>query len=264
MKERDLEKLLQKLSDKKISIKDVLLQLKNGPFDWYDSDFFTPDHHRSLRTGFSEVVYSASKKMKHLLQIAENFSKKEQPALFTRLRKKQFRGLVNRFPDARQNETARTVILNSPSPKNSTINEPFVCIVCAGTSDLPVLEEAAETCIAMDVAYEKVVDVGVAGLHRVLNKMDVLQKAAAIIVVAGMEGALPSVVGGLVQCPVFAVPTSVGYGASFKGISALLGMLNSCAPGITVVNIDNGFSAAFAACQVIRMLKKVTASPLQL
>jgi pyridinium-3,5-biscarboxylic acid mononucleotide synthase len=259
MKEKDLEKLLGDLANKKISPDDVLKQLKHGPFDLHDSDFFTPDHHRSLRTGFSEVVYSESKKTRHLLKIAENFSKKEQPALFTRLKKKQYKELLKNFPEARKNKTARTIILNPPSARNSADNEPFVCIVCAGTSDLAVLEEAAETCVAMGVAYEKIVDVGVAGLHRVLNKLEILQQASAIIVVAGMEGALPSVVGGLVQCPLFAVPTSVGYGASFKGVSALLGMLNSCAPGITVVNIDNGFSAAFAACQVIRQLKKIMA-----
>ena len=256
MKEQQLKELLQKISDKKISVKEAVNQLKQGPFEKHDSDFFTPDHHRALRMGFGEVVYSASKKLKHLIQIAENFSTKGEPSLFTRLKKKQFKELKNRFPEARANEIGRTFILNAPAVKNSDSGEPFVCIVCAGTSDLPVLEEAVETCIAMDVSFEKVVDVGVAGLHRILSKLEIIQRATVVIVVAGMEGALPSVVGGLVQCPVFAVPTSVGYGASFKGVSALLGMLNSCAPGITVVNIDNGFSAAFAACQVIRMVNK--------
>jgi len=255
MNEKNLKKLLKQLEEKKISVEDAVDQLKHGPFENVSSDFFTPDHHRTLRMGFGEVVYSESKKTSHLLKIAENFSKKEHPALFTRLKKKQFGALLKAYPKARFNKTGRTAILNAPLQKKRADKEPFVCIVCAGTSDLPVLEEAAETCVAMNVAIEKVVDVGVAGLHRILNKLEVLQKSTAVIVVAGMEGALPSVVGGLVQCPVFAVPTSVGYGASFKGVSALLGMLNSCAPGITVVNIDNGFSAAFAACQVIRMLK---------
>jgi NCAIR mutase (PurE)-related protein len=255
MNERKLKNLLEQLQEKKITIDDVIDKLKNGPFEYQTSDFFTPDHHRSLRMGFGEVVYSPSKKTKHLLKIAENFSKKEQPVLFTRLKKKQMTALHNSYPQARLNKTGRTVIINPPQVKRRDNAEPFICIVCAGTSDLPVVEEAAETCIAMDCTFEKVADVGVAGLHRILNRLEILQKATAVIVVAGMEGALPSVVGGLVQCPVFAVPTSVGYGASFKGVSALLGMLNSCAPGITVVNIDNGFSAAFAACQVIRMVK---------
>lgn len=255
MTDLELEKLLEQLAAKKISPEEVLKKLKKGPFDLHNSDFFTADHHRSLRMGLGEVVYSSSKKISQLLHIADNFSQKEEPALFTRLKKKQLKKLHDTYPQARINILARTLILNAPAEKSSQSNEPFVAIVCAGTSDLPVLEESAETCVAMKVAFEKIVDIGVAGLHRVLNRLDILQKATAIIVIAGMEGALPSVVGGLVQCPVFAVPTSIGYGASFKGISALLGMLNSCAPGITVVNIDNGFSAAFAACQVIRIAK---------
>ena len=176
--------------------------------------------------------------------------------LFTRLKNKQIKALAEKYPEARQNRTGKTLVLNAPKEKHSDTTEPFVAIVAAGTSDLPVVEQAAEVCVAMDTAFEKIVDVGVAGLHRVLFKLDTLHKASVVIVIAGMEGALPSVVGGLVECPVFAVPTSVGYGASFKGLSALLAMLNSCAPGVMVSNIDNGFSAAFAACQVIRMIKK--------
>ena len=256
MKDRQIKALLQKVSQKKISIEEALHSLKQGPFEEHSSDFFTPDHHRSLRMGFGEVVYAQSKKTSQLLHIAENFSKKKEPVLFTRLRKKHIKSLAQAYPAARINSTGRTLILNTPAIKNMKNETPFIALVCAGTSDLPVLEEAAETCIAMNVAFEKIVDIGVAGLHRVLNKLDILQKATAVIVIAGMEGALPSVVGGLVQCPVYAVPTSVGYGASFNGVSALLGMLNSCAPGVTVVNIDNGFSAAFAACQVVRLLNK--------
>ncbi|KAA3615036.1 MAG: nickel pincer cofactor biosynthesis protein LarB [Calditrichaeota bacterium] len=258
MKEKNIKDLLELVKEKKISIEEAVSQLKQGPFQQKSNSFFMPDHHRSLRNGLGEVVYAESKKTKHLLTIADEFNKRQDPILFTRLKKKQFAALNEAFPDERGNDLGRTFILHSPPEKHSSPNEPFIAIVAAGTSDLPVVEEAAETCIAMNTAFEKVVDVGVAGLHRVLHKLDVLQKATAVIVIAGMEGALPSVVGGLVDCPVFAVPTSVGYGASFKGVSALLGMLNSCAPGVTVANIDNGFSAAFAACQVVRMVEKTS------
>jgi pyridinium-3,5-biscarboxylic acid mononucleotide synthase len=258
VKEQHLKDLLIRLKENKLSINEAVAQLKQGPFQKESNNFFMPDHHRALRMGLGEVVYAESKKRKHLLKIATTFSKQNEPVLFTRLKKKQFAALKKEHPKARFNKTGRTLILNAPVPPKRREGTPFIAIVAAGTSDLPVVEEAAETCIAMNTAFEKVVDVGVAGLHRVVYKLEILQKATAVIVIAGMEGALPSVVGGLVNCPVFAVPTSVGYGASFKGISALLGMLNSCAPGVTVVNIDNGFSAAFAACQVVRMVDRVT------
>jgi NCAIR mutase (PurE)-related protein len=193
-----------------------------------------------------------------LLKIAENFNKQKEPALFTRLKKKQLKALEKTYPQARINKTGRTLILNPPQEKHFDSGEPFIAVVSAGTSDLPVVEQACEVCVAMNTAFEKIVDAGVAGLHRILFKVELLQKASAVVVIAGMEGALPSVVGGLVDCPVFAVPTSVGYGASFQGLSALLAMLNSCAPGVMVSNIDNGFTAAFAACQVIRMIRKET------
>ncbi len=251
-----MKELLKRVKKNEITIDEAVDQFKQGPFQKKENSFFQPDHHRALRMGLGEVVYAESKKRKLLLNIATSFNKRKEPTLFTRLRKRQFADMSKNFPDGRGNKMGKTYILHPPSLKKSSGKEPFIAIVAAGTSDLPVVEEAAETCIAMNTAFKKIVDVGVAGLHRVVNKLDILQKATAVIVIAGMEGALPSVVGGLVNCPVFAVPTSVGYGASFKGISALLGMLNSCAPGVTVVNIDNGFSAAFAACQVIRMVAK--------
>ena len=256
MKEQDLKKILNQIKNKKISVEKGIEILKKGPFNTTGNTFFIPDHHRALRMGLGEVVYAETKKIKQLLHIAENFSQHKEPVLFTRLKNKQIKALAEKYPEARQNRTGKTLVLNAPKEKHSDTTEPFVAIVAAGTSDLPVVEQAAEVCVAMDTAFEKIVDVGVAGLHRVLFKLDTLQKASVVIVIAGMEGALPSVVGGLVECPVFAVPTSVGYGASFKGLSALLAMLNSCAPGVMVSNIDNGFSAAFAACQVIRMIKK--------
>lgn len=257
MNEEKLNELLTNLRDQKISIAEATKILRKGPLKNDELEFFSADHHRSLRMGFGEVVYSESKTIEHLLEIAKIFNDKKEAALFTRLKKKQFKEIEKAFPSGRGNKLARTFILNSPEEIIFNEDEPFVSIVCAGTSDIPVLEEAAETCVAMQTPFKKITDVGVAGLHRVLGKLSILQNSTAVIVVAGMEGALPSVIGGLVNCPVFAVPTSVGYGASLKGISALLGMLNSCAPGVTVVNIDNGFSAAFAACQVIKMVKKI-------
>jgi hypothetical protein len=152
------------------------------------------------------------------------------------------------------NARARTCLINPPREQGPDEGTPYVAVVSGGTADLPVAEEAVEVCVAMDVPVLRIYDVGVAGLHRILSKLDRLREASALVVVAGMEGALPSVVGGLVGVPVFAVPTSVGYGASFKGLAALLAMLNSCAPGVTVSNIDNGFSAGIAAARVARAI----------
>jgi NCAIR mutase (PurE)-related protein len=164
--------------------------------------------------------------------------------------------LKARLPNGRANDIARTLIVHPPDEIAVRAPEPHVAILAAGTADLPVAEEACETCVAMGTAVARYYDVGVAGLHRLLSKAEAFQTATALVVVAGMEGALPSVVAGLLGRPVFAVPTSVGYGASFGGVAALLAMLNSCAPGVTVANIDNGFSAAFAACQVVRAARE--------
>ena len=163
--------------------------------------------------------------------------------------------------DARVNAAARTVTLHAPAPAAPRAGEPHVAVVAAGTSDLPVAEEAAEVCVAMGIPHHTIYDVGVAGIHRLLARADTLQEATALVVVAGMEGALPSVVAGLLGRPVFAMPTSVGYGANFGGLSALLAMLNCCAPGVTVTNIDNGFSAGFAACQVVRAVRSAAGAP---
>ncbi|RMH60274.1 MAG: nickel pincer cofactor biosynthesis protein LarB [Calditrichaeota bacterium] len=251
-----LHRLLEDIESGKQTVEEVYRQLKAGPLHMEANPLHVPDHHRLLRNGLAEVIYAAPKKKAHLLHIAEKYCGRRETVLFTRLRKKQLRALQAAFPEALFNESGRTMILNAPPREPVHPDEPFILILSAGTSDVPVVEEAAATCRAMGMPYHSQADVGVAGLHRVLQRMEMLQKAAAIVVVAGMEGALPSVVGGLVDCPVFAVPTSVGYGAGFKGLSALLGMLNSCAPGVMVANIDNGFSAAFAAGQVIRMIRR--------
>lgn len=210
--------------------------------------FATIDHHRALRQGYPEVIFAAGKTPEQVVAIAERIAARGNGVLVTRAEAPTRRALAERLPGIELNEVARTAYLAPdeapPAGRGS------ILIVTAGTSDIPVAEEAAVTATALGNAVERLTDVGVAGIHRLLANGDALGRAAVIIVVAGMEGALPSVVGGLVRRPVIAVPTSVGYGASFGGIAALLGMLNSCAAGVTVVNIDNGFGAAYAASRI--------------
>ena len=205
------------------------------------------DAHRALRKGFPEVVFGAGKTPEQVVKIAGKLLEAEPHVLVTRITALHARALRRKFKDAVHHKLARCVTIDSkPLPKRPGA----IAVVCAGTSDLPVAEEAAVTAEIMGNRVERVNDVGVAGVHRLLSRLDGIQRANVVIVVAGMEGALPSVVAGLVSKPVIAVPTSVGYGASFHGLAALLGMLNSCAGGVTVVNIDNGFGAGFAASQI--------------
>src|SRR5262245_46049994 len=207
--------------------------------------YATLDHDRARRTGAPEVVYAAGKTPSQVVEIARAITLRSGRCLITRRGDPTRAALAGAFPGASVNDRARTGFVGkAPAPRGR------VCVISAGTSDLPVAEEAAETLMALGSRVERLVDVGVAGLHRILLRSPSVKRANAVIVVAGMEGALPSVVGGLTSRPVFAVPTSVGYGASFRGLAALLGMLNSCAPGVAVVNIDNGFGAAFAAHRV--------------
>lgn len=235
---------------------DALQKLVHGPFRTSELGFATLDHHRAVRHRLGEVVYGESKTTEQILAIVEKLAEQGAPVLTTRLDDDKRAALRSLFPQGRENAAGRTFCVNAPSVKGASSGEPFVGILAAGTSDLPVAEEAAEVCVTMGVAHEKIYDVGVAGLHRLLHRMEDIQKASALVVIAGMEGALPSVVAGLTGRPLFAVPTSVGYGASFGGLSALLGMLNSCAPGVTVSNIDNGFSAAYAACNVVNAVRE--------
>ncbi|MDA1081755.1 MAG: nickel pincer cofactor biosynthesis protein LarB [Gemmatimonadetes bacterium] len=209
----------------------------------------TIDHHRALRSGFPEVVYGAGKTVAQVLDICVSIAARSERFLVTRASREQAAALTDQFPEAVASELARTVRYGSPSAGGD--REGSVCVVTAGTSDLPVAEEAVETLLAHGIGVERLSDVGVAGIHRLLTRTDLLQRSRAIIVVAGMDGALPSVVGGLVRVPVIAVPTSVGYGASFGGLAALLTMLNSCAAGVVVCNIDNGFGAAMAAARAV-------------
>lgn len=207
------------------------------------------DHLRPATQGHQEVIFCLGKTPEQVVGIAERLDAKSGSFLATRADEPQRRALAARFPRAEVNELGRTVFL-PPDPEPEPTGRGTVLIVTAGTSDLPVAEEAAVTARALKNRVARLTDVGVAGIHRILTQTDVLREAGVVIVVAGMEGALPSVVGGLVKAPVIAVPTSVGYGASFGGIAALLGMLNSCASGVTVVNIDNGFGAAAAASRI--------------
>jgi NCAIR mutase (PurE)-related protein len=211
--------------------------------------FATIDHLRPLTQGQQEVIFSQGKTPEQVLEIAERLAATSGMFLATRAEREHRAMLGGRFPDAEINAPARTVFLPR-RPEPPPTGRGTILVVTAGTADLPVAEEAAVTARALGNRVERLTDVGVAGIHRVLSQATTLREAAVVIVVAGMEGALPSVVGGLVKRPVIAVPTSVGYGASFGGLAALLGMLNSCAAGVTVVNIDNGFGAAAAASRI--------------
>jgi NCAIR mutase (PurE)-related protein len=252
MNPEEIQELLKAIADGVVSPNEGLKRLKDGPLRTDELPFANLDHHRHLRQGLAEVVYGEGKTEEEVLTIGERLSAPGVPVLLTRLGKKQMRALEKRFPVGRSNQRARTFLIHPPAEKGTDDPRAYVAVVSGGTADLPVAEEAVEVCVSMDVPVHRVYDVGVAGLHRILSKVDAIREAAAVIVVAGMEGALPSVVGGLVQTPVFAVPTSVGYGANFQGLAALLAMLNSCAPGVTVSNIDNGFSAGIAAARVAR------------
>jgi pyridinium-3,5-biscarboxylic acid mononucleotide synthase len=211
--------------------------------------FATIDHHRALRQGFPEVVFAEGKTVEQVLAIATRLNVDDEGFLITRVQPEMWAPLANCFPQAELHTLGRVAYLPPKSPPE--VQAGTVLIITAGTSDLPVADEAAVCARAFGGRVERLTDVGVAGIHRLLSRGQMLQSAGVIIVVAGMEGALPSVVGGLVAVPVIAVPTSVGYGASLGGIAALLSMLNSCAAGVTVVNIDNGFGAAYAAARII-------------
>jgi pyridinium-3,5-biscarboxylic acid mononucleotide synthase len=238
-------RLLEQFQAGKVDRSKVLRAFQSAPVA--DLGFAQVDTHRALRKGFPEIIFGAGKTPEQVLKIAARLLKHEQRILVTRVTSEQARVLRKKFKRAVHHGLARCVTIEkTPLPKRPGI----IAVICAGTSDLPVAEEAAVTAEIMGNRVERVADVGVAGLHRLLGRLDTIQRANVLVVVAGMEGALPSVVAGLVSKPVIAVPTSVGYGASFGGLAALLGMLNSCGSGVTVVNIDNGFGAGCAASQI--------------
>jgi len=238
--------LLRQVADGHLDINAALDRLARDPIE--SLPFATIDHHRAIRQGYPEVILGQGKTTEQIIAIAQRIAARGEGLLVTRADSEARRALAAEFPAAEINALGRCVHLAPAEP--APFGKGTILIVTAGTSDLPVAEEAAVTAGALGNSVERLTDVGVAGIHRVLAGADALTRAAVIIVVAGMDGALPSVVGGLVSTPVIAVPTSVGYGASFGGVAALLAALNSCASGVTVVNIDNGFGAAVAASRI--------------
>ena len=248
MDEAALRKLLEDIKAGRAGVEEGVKRLKALPFE--DLGFAKVDHHRALRCGFPEVIFCLGKTKEQILSIAQRIVAAGCNLLATRVPHDVVPHLLELFPDAQANEAARTVVVLRNPPKTAP---GVIAIVCAGTSDLPVAEEARVTAQAMGNRTVTLYDVGVAGIHRLLGHTSQLQEANVVIVAAGMEGALASVVGGLVDKPVVAVPTSVGYGASFSGLAPLLTMLNSCAAGVSVVNIDNGFGAGYIAALINRV-----------
>jgi NCAIR mutase (PurE)-related protein len=247
----EINELLNKVKNNEIDIKDAEELLKKLPYE--DLGFAKLDHHRKLRSGFGEVIYCSGKSTEHLVKIFQNFSEKGTDVLGTRATKEQFEIVKSVIPEAEYDELSRIIkiVRSSATERNGCI-----AVCTGGTSDIPVAEEAAQTAEFFGSNVIRIYDVGVAGIHRLLSKVDLIRQANCIVAVAGMEGALPGVIAGLVDKPVIAVPTSIGYGANFSGLSALLTMLNSCAEGISVVNIDNGFGAGYLSTQINRLAVK--------
>jgi len=244
-------RLLDQFRAGKIPREKILRAFQSAPIA--DLGFAQVDTHRALRKNFPEVIFGAGKTPEQVVKIAAKILERGQQVLVTRITAEHARALRKKFKRAIHHALARCVTIEKkPLPKRPG----FIAVVCAGTSDLPVAEEAAVTAEIMGNRVERIHDVGVAGLHRMLARLDSLQSANVIVAVAGMEGALPSVIAGLVSRPVIAVPTSIGYGANFGGIAALLAMLNSCGSGVTVVNIDNGFGGGYAASQINALAEK--------
>jgi pyridinium-3,5-biscarboxylic acid mononucleotide synthase len=237
-----LRELLNEVRTGARTIESALDRLRDLPFE--DIGYARLDHHRALRTGFPEVVFCEGKRVEHIIEILEKLELNHSPVLATRASREVYDAVAGRIPTAKYFDDARIIQLgvNGAEPTKTT-----VLVICAGTADVPVAEETAVTASALGSRVERLYDVGVAGVHRLLAARDKLNSANVIVVVAGMDGALPTIVGGLVACPVVAVPTSIGYGTGLGGVAALMTMLNACAPGIAVVNIDNGFGAGYLA-----------------
>jgi NCAIR mutase (PurE)-related protein len=237
-----LRELLNEVRNGDRTVESAIERLRNLPYE--DLGFARLDHHRALRKGFPEVVFCEGKRVEHVVEIMQRLEHRHSPVLATRATREVFDAVAASIPEAQYFEAARMIQIgvNGADPTETT-----VLIVCAGTADVPVAEEAALTAAALGSKTERLYDVGVAGVHRLLAARETLDSANVIIVVAGMDGALPTLVGGLVAAPVIAVPTSIGYGTGLGGTAALMTMLNACAPGIAVVNIDNGFGAGYMA-----------------
>ncbi|ABS41322.1 nickel pincer cofactor biosynthesis protein LarB [Clostridium botulinum] len=245
MNTEDIKKLLLDIKSDKISLEDGVDILQDLPFK--DLGYAKIDNHREMRVGYPEVIYCAGKTVDQIKGIIEFMLTKENNILGTRATKEAYEEVKKICPEAEYNELARTIVIKKREVKSKG---GYIAVVTAGTSDIPVSEEAAVTAEIFGNKVERIYDVGVAGIHRLFDKLELIRGARVIVVAAGMEGALASVVGGLVDKPVIAVPTSIGYGANFQGLSALLSMLNSCASGVSVVNIDNGFGAGYLASMI--------------
>lgn len=248
MNAESIRKLFEQVRRGKLSPDEAVEKLRHLPFE--DLGFAKPDHHRALRTGMPEVVFGEGKSPAQLAQIFSRLATHGGNILATRVNKDQFAAVKKKVRKAEYRELARSIILQRDHKK---YGKGTIAVVSAGTSDIPVAEEAVVTAELMGNQVERLYDVGVAGIHRLLANRGTLARARVVIVCAGMEGALPSVVGGLIGVPVIAVPTSVGYGAAFEGVAALLGMMNSCASNVSVVNIDNGFGAGYVASLINRL-----------
>ncbi len=248
MNEDRLKELLLRISKGEVSVDEGLDRLKDLPYE--DIGVALIDHHRSLRRGIPEVIFGEGKNVSEILSIMDRISRQGENIMVTRVDPDKAQDISEKYPTGSYHERSRVLTLTKHPVKMR--GRGTILVISAGTSDISVAEEAALTARFMGNEADTIYDLGVAGLHRLLGHRDQLRKASVLIVVAGMEGALPSVVGGLVDKPVIAVPTSVGYGASFQGVTALLGMLNSCGSGVTVVNIDNGFGAGYAASVINR------------
>jgi len=246
---KDIEKILKNIADGKLSPAEALKELQGNSFE--DIGYAKIDHYRARRTGSPEVIFAPGKTDKQIIEIFGKMYAKGSEILISRVDKPVYTKLKAKYKNIKYSETARMIIGVKKQKRDKL--KGTVAVVTGGTSDIPVAEEAAVTLEAFNCTADRIIDVGVAGIHRLLAHQSKIKEASVVIVTAGMEGALASVVGGLVSAPVIAVPTSIGYGASFNGLAALLAMLNSCAPGITVVNIDNGFGAAMAALKIMRM-----------
>ncbi len=248
MNVKDVEKLLKEVKTGESTVEEALAILKDFPYT--DLGFAKIDNHRELRTGYPEIIYCAGKTVDQVKEIFRVMAAKESNVIGTRANNEMFEAVKAILPDAVYYTTARIISLQK---KNQIRPESLIAVITAGTSDIPVAEEAAVTAELLGNNVLRIYDAGVAGIHRLVDKLPEIRKCRVVIVIAGMEGALASVVGGLVDKPVIAVPTSVGYGANFGGISALLAMLTSCSTGVTVVNIDNGFGAGFSASMINKM-----------
>ena len=240
-----LEDVLNKVHHGKLSPKEALCILKDYPYQ--DLVFAKIDHHRELRKGFPEIIYGPGKTDDQIIKIAQEIINKGSNLLITKVGPEVFKKLKKKIPKAHYNSLAKAIYLKQKKPIQGGGK---IVIITAGTSDIPIAEEAVVTCDVLGNKIEKIYDIGVAGLHRLFGEYEKINKAKVIITVAGMEGALPSVIAGIVKIPIIAVPTSVGYGASLKGLAALLAMLNSCPGGVGVVNIDNGFGAGYLASRI--------------